>query len=210
MASAAAVALSASSAFAQAADPWQGFYAGVNANYIDSKSYSADSAGKWFAHGGGGGIQAGFNESMPGFVWGGEADADYNDVSGTSDPFFGGKKLNSRLDWTGSVRVRGGIPFSDVPIVNNMLVYGTGGLAIGQWRERFSEPSTPSDTAHKTDFGWTLGGGVEFPVGDNMSLKAEYLYADYGRKSYDLTAGPYKIHNWTNTFRIGLNWHFDP
>lgn len=212
MASAATIAWSASSANAQPVDPWQGFYAGVNANYITSQTdadyFTGETKhhfGKWSGNGFGGGLQAGYNQSTGGFVWGGEVDFGLNHIDGTSDPIFGGKKLHGQMDGTASLRARAGIP-----VFNDILLYGTGGLAIAQWRERFTDTGLPNDTDDKTSFGWTAGGGIEFPVNDTMSLKAEYLYADYGRKKFDLTDGPYSVKNTTSTFRIGLNWHLEP
>jgi outer membrane immunogenic protein len=206
MASAATVVVSGTGAFADAGNPWQGFYAGINADYATSQTKEKNDFGKWNGSGVGGGLQAGYNQDLGGFVLGGEADFGLNHIDGTSDPIFGGKKLHSQMDGSASLRARAGFPISGL---DNVLVYGTGGLAIAQWRERYTDTGEPSDTDSKTYYGWTLGGGLEFPLSENMSLKAEYLYADYGSKTFDLTNGPYSVKNTTSTFRIGLNWHLD-
>lgn len=66
------------------------------------------------------------------------------------------------------------------------LVYATGGVAVTDFHytATFADTYTPvtengSKTSTKT--GWTLGGGLETQIDPKWSLKAEYLYADFGR-----------------------------
>ena len=63
------------------------------------------------------------------------------------------------------------------------MVYGTGGLALGEVR------ATPDDyysagtvTMHDTHthVGWTAGGGVEYALTEHVTLKGERLYFDLG------------------------------
>lgn len=113
------------------------------------------------------------------------------------------------------------------------MVYGTGGVAMTHldYAEVFIDtfPTPPSLPAHEsastsgTLTGWTGGGGVEFKVGggSHWSVKAEYLFADFGTgvktTSTNLTAfsTPFPTNVFTHQadltthlFRSGLNYRF--
>jgi outer membrane immunogenic protein len=74
---------------------------------------------------------------------------------------------------------------------DNVLVYATGGLALTDAEFRYEnytsdppieleERSSSSDTL----LGWAIGGGLELAVTEHISVKAEYLYADFGSLDY--------------------------
>jgi outer membrane immunogenic protein len=135
------------------------------------------------------------------------------------------------IDWFGTVRGRFGIA------EDNLLVYATGGLAYGRVKidgststdgtgsvnicysplgcaEIVSLPFNPNASSFggsKTNYGWTLGGGMEWAATSNLSFKAEYLYMDLG--SIDVTGtspsgDDYSIHaKFTNHIaRVGFNY----
>ena len=85
---------------------------------------------------------------------------------------------------------------------NNVLLYGTGGLAFGSLKvERaggFSESTTSA--------GWTMGAGAEFAINQNWSAKVEYLYVDLSDRNYMLTgmSNGYSF----STVRLGVNYRF--
>jgi opacity protein-like surface antigen len=68
------------------------------------------------------------------------------------------------------------------------MVYATGGLAVTDvnfqlvFKDTFAT-AHESSGAKKTVFGWTAGAGAEFKLAGGWSLKAEYLYADFGNVS---------------------------
>jgi len=82
----------------------------------------------------------------------------------------------------GSVRARAGFTY------DRMLFYGTGGVAIGEFSSNFQvfgadftlAPFYAADQRSVTRVGWTLGGGVEYAVNPNWSVRGEYRYADFG------------------------------
>ncbi len=62
-----------------------------------------------------------------------------------------------------------------------------------------------SETA--TMVGFTIGGGVDFAMTDNVLLRAEYRYSDYGKKKFFGTEE--KEYNFkTNDFRVGVAYKF--
>jgi outer membrane immunogenic protein len=58
--------------------------------------------------------------------------------------------------------------------------------------------------------GWTIGGGVEFAATDNITLKAEYLYADFGKASFAGPAGlaAADVTTKASIVRTGVNFKF--
>ena len=113
----------------------------------------------------------------------------------------------ARMHWLTTARLRAGFAAGDFLIyATGGLAAGRSSLSLaGTINETFTEqrldttlaaptvPSVPagiyrvtSVTSYRgsagggTDFGWTVGGGVEWMTGRGFSLKAEYLYYDLG------------------------------
>jgi len=75
------------------------------------------------------------------------------------------------------VRGRGGYAF------NNVLFYGTLGLAFGELRA-----ATFGMSESHTNVGWTAGVGAEYGFAPNWSAKIEYLYVDLANSNFVITA----------------------
>lgn len=89
-------------------------------------------------------------------------------------------KLSYGADWYGTLRGRMGYA------ADNLLIYGTGGLAYGDMEanSKFeasagAESGSWKGSADAINWGWTLGVGAEYGI-DNWSFGAEYLYVDLG------------------------------
>jgi outer membrane immunogenic protein len=136
-----------------------------------------------------GGAQAGYNWQSGQFVFGVEGDIQAN---GASDTFAPWKFSNT---WFGTARGRVGYA------INNLLVYGIGGLAFGELRGETFGLSESHTTA-----GWTLGAGAEVGLTQNWSAKVEYLYIDLSDHNFTVTnaSNGYKF----GLVRLGVNYHF--
>lgn len=144
-----------------------------------------------------GGVQAGYNWQFDRhWLAGLEADFQYSaqrgsqsDCSITGCP--AGSALGSsthRLKWFGTARARlGWLP------TDRILLYATGGLAYGNLEADYVSGinGVPLLSASTSTWrlGWTLGAGVEGAIADRWTLKAEYLYADYGSTNTNLGTG---------------------
>ncbi len=109
-----------------------------------------------------------------------------------SETFIGGPVLGTRLATTasqrldnlGTLRARFG-----AVATQRLLVYATGGLAFGTVRASGSVVGVDAPAlvwegrSSRTRVGWTLGGGMEYALTDNLTLKGEYLYYDLGRQT---------------------------
>jgi outer membrane immunogenic protein len=84
---------------------------------------------------------------------------------------------------------------------NNVLVYGTGGLAFGELRAE-----TFGLSESHTNAGWTLGVGAEFGIYQNWTAKVEYLYVDLSSSNFSITGAPNSYQ--FGLVRAGVNYHF--
>ena len=224
---------------------WTGFYIGGNAGYVMTDQRNAITTGLSPAleanvaaggrprlvntdkEGFTGGGQVGYNYQFGSIVLGVEADAAYTDLS-RNRVFATGSGINAvrtDLGYIGTVRGRVGYAF------DRLLVYGTGGFAYGDVTNRvnFFNPAATallySGGRDKMETGFAAGGGVEYALpstysffGSNtVTLKAEALYYDLGRKSVLVTntpaaAGPGYATNFETSgiiARAGINVKFN-
>ena len=139
-----------------------------------------------------GGVQAGYNWEFPNnFLLGFETDFDGAAIRGKvtanaageigGGPFGVAAQLGSRINYIGTVRARGGYAW------DRFLVYGTGGFAYGQVNSTVSASIAAgggavaiSTSQNNGRTGWTAGGGFEYAITKNLTVKTEYLYVDLG------------------------------
>jgi outer membrane immunogenic protein len=138
-----------------------------------------------------GGVQAGYNWQQPGSQWVFGLEGDIQ-ASGAEETFAPWKFSNP---WFGTVRGRVGYTF------NNVMFYGTGGLAFGELRA-----TTFGLTESHTNAGWTLGAGAEMGFAPHWSAKIEYLYVDLANSNFVITGASngYRF----GLIRAGVNYHF--
>lgn len=129
-----------------------------------------------------GGAQIGYNYQYSNFVIGAVADISAADIeSDTANLAVGGGgdfSVSSKVDWFGTIRGRAGVAWDEV------LVYGTGGLAYGRVKSSYEysvDGDDYSGSTSATKWGWTIGGGIEFALTRNITLGTEYLYVDLGK-----------------------------
>jgi outer membrane immunogenic protein len=169
------------------ADSWAGFYLGGNFGYAWGSVDNAWAKPSGFI----GGVQAGYNwrQLNSPWVFGVEAD-----IQGSSaDDTFANWKFSN--PWFGTVRGRGGYVFNDV------LFYGTLGLAFGQLRA-----ATFGLTESHTNVGWTAGVGAEYRFTPNWSAKIEYLYVDLANSNFVIAGASHGLS--FSTVRAGVNYRF--
>jgi outer membrane immunogenic protein len=194
---------------------WTGFYAGLNAGYGSGRSDTSVTTnaaeavfvgplpfapnpvpGTLRPSGLIGGGQIGYNHQFGNMVAGLETDLSFAGLRKTdaaTGPFTIGGSLTttieSKLNWFGTLRARFGV----LP-ANNLLVYGTGGLAYGGVKTTTTASNIGptncttnlycgSGSTSGVSVGWTVGSGLEYAVARQWTVKAEYLYLDLGSRS---------------------------
>jgi outer membrane immunogenic protein len=135
-----------------------------------------DLSGDGFA----GGAIAGYNMQWDDFVVGIEGDW-----------MWGGETAQNILDAVElsfdnivTLRARVGVAMDDT------LIYITGGYAGVDTTMDALVGATPYSLSDSVwHHGWTIGGGIEHAIWDNLHLRLEYLYASLGKETYDLQTG---------------------
>lgn len=165
---------------------WQGLYLGGNLGYQWGKVTNSSVSPSGFM----GGLQLGYNWQTGQIVYGLETDIG---LAGADDTAASVKFTNP---WLGTLRGRGGFAF------NNVLIYGTVGLAYGGLRAE----SIAGGTESKTLGGWTIGAGMEVGLTPAWSVKGEYLYVDLAGRGYVITGASNGLE--TSILRFGANYRF--
>jgi outer membrane immunogenic protein len=229
---------------------WCGFYIGGNAGYawgresqtsvfeapapflaIDTAAVSASGSPRLNANGFTGGLQAGYNWQSGAVLFGAEADFNAFSLRGSTTGTFpfpstlpGGPvgpptaffttTSSASSNWLFTARDR--IGWAN----DNLLIYGTAGLAVANVKVNQSivvlGGFTETAAISATQVGWTAGLGAEYMVSRNWSVKGEWLYVDLGKVSgagvitpafagitYNTTA-----RLTANIARVGVNYHF--
>ncbi|HEY0124293.1 MAG TPA: outer membrane protein [Rhizobium sp.] len=152
-----------------AAYDWSGFYLGVQGGYSWNQTTILGSDkdidnGSFGAH-------AGYNLQHGNIVYGIENDFNYN---------FGDNKESS-LEWDASGRARVGYA------LDRTLFFATGGVAAAGGKADVPAVGKKDDIL----IGWTAGGGVEHAFTDNILVRGEYRYSDFGTKDFGSGIGDF-------------------
>ncbi len=207
---------------------WTGFYVGVDAGYgwgDGGADISPPIAGtpthySFTRNGFIGGVDGGYNYQFNDWlVFGAEADFSGSAIGGLRSSSFVVAGLTSygeasqELQWVGTVRGRIG-----VPVMNQFLVYATGGLSYGQTEYRYTLSSVNSLSARESNLslGWVAGAGAEYWLMPFWTVRAEFLYFDLGSRTINDAAVGVIVrpqsarfpNNDTAVFRVGIDYHF--
>jgi len=222
---------------------WTGFYIGVHGGGAwsrgDSRSDPLPSpdafnrlADVFSLDGSGGlaGVHAGYNwQVAPTWLLGIEADWSWTNSDASTSlliralngaVFPGGNgaatTMSRDLDWLASVRARVGF------VMNNLLLYGTAGVAWGDVKYGATTPSIGpgfiwAANPRETEVGFVVGGGAEWGFTPNLTLRGEYLYYRLSGESVVVDGvppfPPFQVrYTWdrfeTHVARVGLSYKF--
>jgi outer membrane immunogenic protein len=203
---------------------WTGVYIGAQVGYAWNNSSNPYDETFGFAlpnesNGGGviGGGHVGYNYELGGFglgsggfVVGLEGDVNGSSQSATGVDgvdYLGVVGYTTRKDVDASIRGRIGYAWDRV------LIYGTGGGAWGNFRTTYYDNLGDFDGAFNHGrFGWTVGGGIEYAIDNNWSVRAEYRYSDYGHITdfaATTTGDLISQHIRDNRVQAGFSYKFD-
>lgn len=186
-----------------------------------------------------GGVVLGYNAQQGKFVFGLEADIGAFNLKGSisgggpfpdpaSSPFSFKSAATFETDRLVTARARVG--YTPRP---DLLFYATAGLAVtsvkvtNTYRDNAPEDGIGGSSNSDTRTGLVVGGGAEWALSRNWSLKAEYLYMDFGSVTtkgtidcgpggvivctfFNVTPNPFdtSVDLTAQVVRIGLNFRF--
>ena len=162
-----------------------------------------------------GGLYAGYNFDMGNnVVLGVDGDITYNNLKDSASIFDEDQvevaSIESKLRWSGAVRARAGYA------VDRFLPYIAGGVAFGSVKNSATgigdDDNIYTVSQSKTLTGWTAGAGVDYAATDNVILRLEYRYTDYGRKNFSAGNDDFGLDARnkfkTNEIRLGVAYKF--
>lgn len=165
---------------------------------VNGAAVDASGSGTMSPRGLTGGLQAGYNWQVGRTVYGGEVDFAALDSSETRTataafpfPFLGTQYSvtnKTSLNRMATLRARVGMT-----VTPQVLLYVTGGAAlarvqvIGAYSDNATDITFPGGSGSASNSsmkaGWVIGGGAQWALDRRWSVKAEYLYADFGSAS---------------------------
>ena len=176
------------------------------------------------------GARVGYDQQIDNWVVGLEGSLDYTNLvkderlgfspAGVAALFAGGTVMaNVQSDIQGAIRGRAGYSFG------RLLPFVAGGVALANFKLQSNIGSLDSNTGQPyyaaandrstTRLGWTLGGGADYAIDNNWSVRGEYRYSDYGKVSEAPTSfsttGIYYAggrHLTQNQVQVGFNYKF--
>jgi outer membrane immunogenic protein len=203
---------------------WSGCYVGIEgggawgrSHHTTADSLNLDIAAPFDLSGALIGGTYGCNLQQGQWVFGLEGDGSWTNKKGSGrdvSPFNTSFQQETKEETLITLRSR--IGWAPAP---QWLVYVTGGVAVAQISVKEFNTLFPNLSASDSNPipGWTVGGGVEWMLWQNISAKLEYLYVDFGKNSFfnpPITPGNCgclraNVTVTDHIARAGLNWHFN-
>ena len=193
---------------------WTGIYVGAElgyqfgtANAFDQGPFFPGIVPSYHPSGVIGGGYVGYNWQISQFVIGIEGNVDGSSYNGSV--VDGAGFLNrTREPISGAVRGRIGYAWDRV------LFYGTGGVAFASIQNSTFDTLTGlADSGSTGRVGWTAGGGVEYAIDNNWSVRADYRYTDYGHYTVfeaNTSGDLVRQREFDNKVMAGISYRFAP
>jgi outer membrane immunogenic protein len=179
---------------------WTGPYAGGQVGYAWGKDTASigDFLGNYAStsyttSGVIGGAHVGYNIQLSQFVIGLEGDVNGSSLNKIYNlnpfvPYFSaiGNLTNYQsLTYSAKSNVSGAIVGRVGYAWDHVLLYALGGVAFAGTTLTLQAgyPTYTYDQADNARVGWTVGGGLEYAIDNNWSIRAEYRYAQFGTQT---------------------------
>lgn len=167
-----------------------------------------------------GGAQLGYNAQFGQIVAGAEMSGSFARLEG-ADTCFGlltpstnaGLQCENTIMPLGTITGRLGYAFG------RSMLYGRAGAAVARVNYALNSGAAGGgvDGRTVTDWGWTVGGGIEHALNARWSVNVDYKYVDFGTRSvaFDVPAAaaavsPNDIRSQQHLMTMGVNYHFSP
>ena len=162
---------------------WAGFYAGAHVGHLWGRSTIIDNGvvaeSNAPTNGIVGGVLGGYNWQSGAFVFGVDADFGWSNAHGTGRQPTATESFLYDVKWTSHVRGRAG--YATGP----WLLFAAGGLALADLDVTVLQSGIVMCTMNGGRYtGYSIGGGAQYAFNNVVSGRIEYLYDDFGKKTY--------------------------
>jgi outer membrane immunogenic protein len=189
---------------------WTGFYVGINGGYgfgdVNGNNFAAG-GGPVFGRPEGGmvGGTAGYNYQVGQFVLGAEGTLDWADLN-KGRTFADGSSDSLKVNSVANILARVGFAY------DRTLFYVAGGYAGADVHAgNFNDAATGISYGGSSGWanGYAIGGGIEYAITNNISVKGEYIFSQLDSKTYysgspDAAKAGLDI----STAKLGVNYKF--
>ena len=191
---------------------WTGFYVGGHVGYLWGRTHVEEEGvvveDGVATNGVVGGALAGYNWQYNQFVFGLEGDFGWTNADGTgvAAVIVTTTQLPNTYDFNWTSHVRGRLGYA----ADRWLFFVAGGLAVADFNFHEGAITTTQQGGRGgTYVGWSIGGGIEYAITQNLLGRIEYLYDNFGHKDYVRSDGdPYRVSLTGQTVRGALAWKF--
>jgi len=140
---------------------------------------------------------AGYNLQYDNIVVGVEADLTWTNLNARNRL----DEVDLKIPFVATARARIGYA------LDKTLLYATAGVGVLKGEMTLT---AFNETDKKTQFGYVVGAGIETTVWDNLNVRLEYIYGDFGKKTYSFTPGDVNTNvKSLHLVRAGLVYTFD-
>lgn len=126
------------------------------------------------------GVHAGYNWQTGSFVYGVEGDLNwFKSSSSKVTVLLPHPEIGFNMNFLGTARARAGLQ------ADRALIYATAGLAFADIDYYFRTGNRPTDYSDSgMKIGWAAGVGVDYALSERVSLRFEYMHAEFSRPSF--------------------------
>ncbi|MCL5778127.1 outer membrane beta-barrel protein [Limibaculum sp. FT325] len=149
-----------------------------------------------------GGLMAGYGHSFDAFYLGAEVEGEFGTANWNIERDPSGRLFSAQKRGAVGGAVRAGYIVNDA-----VLVYAKAGV-VNTWFEADYNFAGNDVSRTRTEVGLRLGGGIEFPVTDDLHVNLEYTRTDYDAFTVDYGAGIESFDPAENQFGVGLTYRF--
>lgn len=192
---------------------WSGAYIGAQAGYTFGRNKLSISNSNDFSinsNGFAGGAYAGYNWLLTNsYLLGIEGDINFSNINKDTQIV---SRNNVSLDWNAKTQFEGAVRARVGYAYDRWLPYLAGGVAFARVKDVFSV-NVAGNTVETIDIatnrvGFTVGAGLDYAITDNVILRYEYRYSDYGTKKEDAEDNKIERKYSSNNLRLGLAYKF--
>lgn len=149
----------------------------------------------WFLGG-----EIGYDKQVGPLLFGGVLDISGTNYTTRYNSVMNNFSLSTELNWFSTLRARVGLP------LNQFLVYGTAGFAVGNFDVEYTSWSSWSGSY--TEPGWSAGAGAAYALNRNWVIDLSYLHLDFNSVSQTIGDAKVKTDLYADLVKLGINYKF--